>query len=388
MINENDGIFSLFVSARSRQAGLDEIHIQKDSVSLDNNAPTSSVISGIPDPVDPDPVDPNPGTNEAPEAKNDTASTAQNTTILVDVLANDTDADGNPLSLVDVQYDGSTSIVSIKNGQIEVNPLKAATNARTETITYTVSDGKGGTDTGVLQVAVGGNVQDPDPVPDPDPTPPANQAPVAKDDIVSTPHNKTISVDVLANDEDPNGDQLDLVEAFYDGNSSLVSIENGEIKVNPLKAVAEARTETITYTVKDEDGAPDTATLEVNVGAATPQPKPVKDSLFDVFVADAKTDQTLTSLSDGGTLNDADLGKNATFYVTAADDAPAISYVEVSFGGETSVERVEPYALFGDIKGDFKRGLDLDPGEYTLDLRAFGPGDVLLEESMITFQVV
>ncbi|MEM6891311.1 MAG: cadherin-like domain-containing protein [Pseudomonadota bacterium] len=497
MINENDGIFSLFVSARSRQAGLDEIHIQKDSVSLDNNAPTSSVISGTPDPVDPDPVDPDPGTNEAPEAKNDTARTAQNTTILVDVLANDTDADGNPLSLVDVQYDGSTSIVSIKNGQIEVNPLKAATNARTETITYTVSDGKGGTDTGVLQVAVGGNAQDPDPVPDPDPTPPANQAPVAKDDIVSTPHNKTISVDVLANDEDPNGDQLDLVEAFYDGNSSLVSIENGEIKVNPLKAVAEARTETITYTVsdgkggtdtgtlqvnigasaqdpipdpdpkppanqgpvanddavstpynrtivvdvlandddpdggklelveafydgnsslvsiengeikvnplkavaeartetitytvKDEDGATDTATLEVNVGAAKPQPKPVKDSLFDVFVADAKTDQTLTSLSDGGTLNDADLGKNATFYVTAADDAPAISYVEVSFGGETSVERVEPYALFGDIKGDFKRGLDLDPGEYTLDLRAFGPGDVLLEESMITFQVV
>jgi hypothetical protein len=45
--------------------------------------------------------------------------------------------------------------VSIKNDKIKVNPLSAATEDRVETIVYTVSDGKGGTDTAKLKVNVG-----------------------------------------------------------------------------------------------------------------------------------------------------------------------------------------------------------------------------------------
>ncbi|MFK7764038.1 MAG: DUF5060 domain-containing protein, partial [Roseobacter sp.] len=126
MIAENDGIFTLTLSARSAQAGIDEIHIQKGSVSRDSNAPTSELVNGDGGTGDPTPPPPPTDDNLAPVAVDDSAETEQNQTILVDVLANDSDPDGNTLSLVDVSYNGTTSVVSIENGKIKVNPLSAA----------------------------------------------------------------------------------------------------------------------------------------------------------------------------------------------------------------------------------------------------------------------
>ncbi|MEJ6402654.1 Ig-like domain-containing protein [Yoonia sp. 2307UL14-13] len=323
---------------------------------------------------------PTPPTNQAPTAVDDTANTSHNKTIVVDVLANDSDAEGGTLTLTDVAYTGDTAMVNIEDGKIKVNPLKAATNDRVETITYTVKDDKGATSSASLDVNVGGA---PVTVPPAPPAPPVNKAPVAKDDVASTPQNKTIVVDVLGNDSDPEGGKLTLTDVSYDGNTSLVSIEDGKIKVNPLKAATNDRTEVITYTVTDEKGAASTATLAVDIGTGAPV---TKDSILDFYLADAGTDETIQALEDGAKIDADQLSNMTTFYATT--DAADVDYVRIMFEGETSIEKVSPYALFGDNAGDFKNGLDLAPGSYELQAAAFDDQNKLLDEVSIGFDLV
>ncbi len=98
---------------------------------------------------------PVPTPNQGPIAVNDTATTNHNETILVDVLANDSDPDGGALTLTDVITESVSSIiVSIEDGKVKVNPLNANTSARIDTITYTVTDDEGASTQGVLRVDI------------------------------------------------------------------------------------------------------------------------------------------------------------------------------------------------------------------------------------------
>ena len=71
--------------------------------------------------------------------------------VLIDVLANDTDEDNDALTVsAPVSDNGGT--VSVVGNQISYQP--AADFHGTETITYTLTDGNGGTDTGTVTVTV------------------------------------------------------------------------------------------------------------------------------------------------------------------------------------------------------------------------------------------
>ena len=96
--------------------------------------------------------------NDAPVANADLASTAINTAINnIAVLANDTDGDGNPLSVT-----GAT-LANPALGTVTVNPdgtlnFTPATNVTGPVVVnYTINDGQGGTTTGTLTVNVGNN---------------------------------------------------------------------------------------------------------------------------------------------------------------------------------------------------------------------------------------
>ncbi|MEM9310997.1 MAG: Ig-like domain-containing protein [Pseudomonadota bacterium] len=135
--------YELIITGRSDGYALDMITLNKGSLLADANAPESSIV-----------VSPEQPVNQAPVAVNDTAQTNHDETIVVDVLQNDTDPDNDALSLVGVSYNGDTSVVTIENGEVKVNPLSAATEARTEVITYTVADSNGATSTATLSVDV------------------------------------------------------------------------------------------------------------------------------------------------------------------------------------------------------------------------------------------
>ncbi|MGY0590556.1 MAG: tandem-95 repeat protein, partial [Paraglaciecola chathamensis] len=89
--------------------------------------------------------------NDAPQATNDTQTVAQDSTAtLINVLSNDTDIDGDTLSISDISYSGSGT-VSISGEQISYQP--AAGFSGNDSLSYTVSDGST-TDTGTLTITV------------------------------------------------------------------------------------------------------------------------------------------------------------------------------------------------------------------------------------------
>ncbi len=106
-------------------------------------------------------------TNHPPVANPDSATTAKNTAVSISastLLANDTDPDGNPLSI--------TGVSSVTNGTAVLNNNGTASNTADDFVlftpttgfsgngsfNYTVSDGNGGSDIGLVTVAVGSNL--------------------------------------------------------------------------------------------------------------------------------------------------------------------------------------------------------------------------------------
>ncbi|MEE1895302.1 tandem-95 repeat protein [Pseudomonas otitidis] len=88
--------------------------------------------------------------NDAPTAVNDTATTQEDTAVTIDVLANDRDVDGDSLTLTGASAQhGSVSIV---DGKLVYTPTGNYSGA--DTITYTVTDGKGGNSTATVQVGI------------------------------------------------------------------------------------------------------------------------------------------------------------------------------------------------------------------------------------------
>jgi Ca2+-binding RTX toxin-like protein len=95
-------------------------------------------------------------TNQPPVANTDSATTAQNTAVILaasTLLANDTDANGDRLSLTGVSNSVNGS-VTFSNGNVIFTPSTNFTG--NASFDYSISDGKGGTSSATVNVAVGG----------------------------------------------------------------------------------------------------------------------------------------------------------------------------------------------------------------------------------------
>jgi CshA-type fibril repeat protein len=193
--------------------------------------------------------------NDAPVAVNDSATTNEDVPVTIPVLANDSDVDGDPLTVT-----GATA----GNGTVSINPDGTITYTPnsdfngTDTVSYTISDGKGGTSTATVTVTVN----------------PVNDAPVAVNDNAITDEGSPVTIPVLANDSDVDGDPLTVTNA---------SAGNGTVTINPDGTITYTPnahfngTDTISYTISDGNGGTDTATVTVTVGAINDAPVAVND---------------------------------------------------------------------------------------------------------------
>jgi hypothetical protein len=95
------------------------------------------------------PADP----NQDPIAQADSATTRRNTAVSIAVLANDSDPDGDTLTITAVTQ-GANGTATITNGgtHVSYSPRNGFTGV--DTFTYTVSDGRGGAATATVTVTV------------------------------------------------------------------------------------------------------------------------------------------------------------------------------------------------------------------------------------------
>ncbi|MCR9310828.1 Ig-like domain-containing protein [Vibrio diabolicus] len=191
--------------------------------------------------VDPGVVGARVSNNALPQAIDDNAFVSLNGTVTLDVLSNDTDADGDGLKVSRASVDiGSVSVVD--------NKLSYVTQPQyygEALITYSVTDGNGGT--GSAKVTV--NVVN-------------SQNPNAVDDNITTDDRTPVTVYVLANDTDPDNDTLKLVS---------VQAQYGQVVMNADQSVTYTPTsgfegnDVLTYIIQDSQGLQDTGKVIVTV---------------------------------------------------------------------------------------------------------------------------
>jgi len=194
--------------------------------------------------------------NDEPAAYDDSGTTAEDTTITIDVLANDTDPEGDSLS---VDWVGAPSNGTVVNNGANVVYTPDPDFHGTDTFTYTISDGNGGADTATVTVTVS----------------PVNDPPTAQDDSGATDEDTSVTVDVLANDADPDSDDLVVQSVTQPADGSVVS-NGADVVYTPDPGFN--GTDTFTYTVSDGNGGTDTATVTVFVALVNDPPNAADDA--------------------------------------------------------------------------------------------------------------
>lgn len=198
--------------------------------------------------------------NQAPVAVDDSAVTPVNTAVTVPVLANDSDPDGDSLAITSTSQPANGS-VTVSGDSIVYTPASGFTG--TDTFTYTVTDPEGLTATATVTITV---------------DMPANLPPVANPDSAQTSVGTPVSLNVLANDSDPEDDELSVTAIGQPGNGSATFDANGQVQYTP--AAGFIGTDTFTYSVVDSAGNSATGTVTITVvdGPANRPPVAVDDT--------------------------------------------------------------------------------------------------------------
>jgi hypothetical protein len=219
--------------------------------------------------------------NRDPVAVNDDVTTDEDTPVEIAVLDNDSDPDGDALTVVAV---GTPASGSATTDSTVVTYTPAPDFDGSDTFTYTVSDGDLA-DTATVAVTVT-SINDP---------------PIAVDDAATTAEGTAVTVAVLGNDSDPDGDTLAVVAV---GRPASGSATTDGTAVTYTPAPDFDGSDTFTYTVSDGNGGSDTATVTVIVSPVNDDPLAVDDSattdedtsvIINVLVNDSDPDgDTLT----------------------------------------------------------------------------------------------
>ena len=247
--------------------------------------------------------------NHFPNAVDDALSVDEDAAATdLDVVANDTDADGDTLTVtaVSAPTKGTAAVTSGSTTEVTYTPDADANGS--DSFTYTVSDGNGGTAIGTVNVAIAA----------------VNDAPVAVDDTLTVNMGAAATdVDVVANDTDADGDTL-TVTAVGAPTKGTAAVTSGSTKVAYTPDADANGSDSFTYTVSDGNGGTATGTVNVTI------------NIVPVAVDDALTvdeDAAATDLDVVANDTDAD---GDTLTVTAVG-APAKGTAAVTSGSTTEV---------------------------------------------------
>ena len=187
---------------------------------------------------------PPPPVNYPPLAVDDAADTPEDTPVTISVLGNDSDPDGNTLTVVEVSAPTHGTAAVADTGAVVYTPEPDFHG--TDRFTYVVGDGSGLTARATVDVTVL----------------PVNDPPLAGDDAEETPEDTPVTIDVLGNDSDVDGDALTVVEVSAPTHGTAV-VDTGAVVYTPEPDFH--GTDSFTYVVGDGSGLTARAAVDVTV---------------------------------------------------------------------------------------------------------------------------
>ena len=239
----------------------------------------------------------------APSAVDDSFAVMPDSTAnILDVLANDSDGDGDPFALTAVSMpdQGGTAVLS---GTTHISYTPASGYFGVETFTYTIRDAGNAAATATVTVTVGG----------------VNDPPDAQDDTATTNEDTAVLVSVLANDSDPNGQTVLLVSAGAPSYGTT-AIVGQAVRYTPAQDVNGS--DVFTYVASD-GWLTGTGTVTVTITPVNDAPSFTKGA--DQTVAEDSAQHVVanwaTDILPGPATATDEAGQVLTFTLTSADGA-------------------------------------------------------------------
>ncbi|MFO0820652.1 MAG: Ig-like domain-containing protein [Pirellulales bacterium] len=240
--------------------------------------------------------------NNAPDAQNDSYTVSENGTLQVTapdgVLANDTDADGDPMTAV-VVSDPALGLLTLNpNGSFIYTPISDFTG--TDTFTYVANDGTASSLIATVTITITAG----------------NAAPLAVNDSFTAAANTALTIDagsgVLANDTDGDSDPLTALLVSNPSHGTVTLNSNGSFTYTPTTGYSGSDS----FTYKANDGADDSNTATVSITVSAPNVAPV--AVNDSYSTPASTALTI-AVGSGVLANDTDANSNPLTAVLVAN---------------------------------------------------------------------
>ena len=205
--------------------------------------------------------------NDPPVAGEDEATTSPSQpTLRIPVLENDTDEEGNELSILRAQLVAGNGEVEVDDTQQELVFTPAVDDFGPWTIFYIVSDGEDGFAQGTVTVLDG------------------DLAPVAVDDAITVTTGESVEIEVLSNDLDDGGNAALIVSDvrinnLRDRSSLEVSLVDGRSVA--LVAGSSSGIVDVEYVLEDQRGRTAAGTIEVTIEPVPPTAVDDVDSILE-----------------------------------------------------------------------------------------------------------
>ena len=182
--------------------------------------------------------------NSVPVSANDSEYTNENTPVTIDVLNNDSDADGDTLLItgMSVPVNGAT----VTNGTT-ITYTPNADYIGIDSFSYTIEDGVGGISTSQVTVEVVS----------------VNNPPVANSDTAEVLIGGAVTIDALINDSDPEGSVLSII-SVTNGNKGTTSYNPVDNTIS-YQAGNRRGGDSFTYTIEDDGGLTATGTINISI---------------------------------------------------------------------------------------------------------------------------
>ncbi|RDE49091.1 MAG: tandem-95 repeat protein, partial [Candidatus Accumulibacter meliphilus] len=234
--------------------------------------------------------------NDRPLAEDDNVTTPGGTPIVLKLAANDSDVDGDSLSVSGVGTAQHGTVVLNSDGSVTYTSF--ANYFGDDSFDYTVSDPSGAQDTATVTVSVSA----------------VNGAPTGVADNFTGNEDQPITGNVLDNDSDVDGQELSAILVSGPANGSLQLEADGSFSYTPKRDFNGV--DSFSYRANDGQFDSDVATVSLRVSPVNDPPKLAE--IADVTLAEGQT------LSLGVAGSDIDAGDTLSYAFTLAPAGASI----------------------------------------------------------------